>query len=186
MRSRCVGRRAARALPREKVARCPKACRGSKPEGLLNPQFSLPLERDQMLFPLPPSLREVPRRGGRSHRVAARRICERSPYGNRCAFHACVSFSQKIFCFAKSFLGALQCWPPLCKGRESAFLSFRAPTKIAWRVLREEERQAYNVMRQTKRAAAPPPKAPRSHFSSSPSVSSSKVIENTLSIRMRL
>lgn len=41
-------------------------------------------------------------------RVAARRICERSPYGNRCAFYACVSFSQKIFCFAKSFLGALE------------------------------------------------------------------------------
>ena len=27
----------ARSLPREKVARCPKACRGSKPEGLLSP-----------------------------------------------------------------------------------------------------------------------------------------------------
>ena len=40
-------------------------------------------------------------------RVAARRICERSPDGNRCAFYACVSFSQKIFCCTKSFLGAL-------------------------------------------------------------------------------
>ena len=32
----------------------------------------------------------------------------------------------------------------------------------------------------------PVPQAPRGHFSSSPSVSSSKVMENTLSIRMRL
>ena len=31
--------------------------------------------------------------------------------------------------------------------------NFRAPAKIAWRVLWEEERQAYQVMRQTKRAA---------------------------------
>ena len=54
--------------------------------------------------------------------------------------------SQKRFCEAKDFLG---------KGRESAFLAFRAPAKIACRVLREEERQAYKVMRQTKRAADP-------------------------------
>ena len=33
------------------------------------------------------------------------------------AIYACVSFSQKIFCFAKSFLGALSYEPPLCKGR---------------------------------------------------------------------
>ena len=52
--------------------------------------------------------------------------------------------SRKRFCEAKDFLG---------KGRESAFLAFRAPAKIACRVLREEERQAYKVMRQTKRAA---------------------------------
>ena len=31
--------------------------------------------------------------------------------------------------------------------------NFRAPAKIAWRVLWEEERQVYKVMRQTKRAA---------------------------------
>ena len=32
------------------------------------------------------------------------------------AIYACVSFSQKIFCFAKSFLGALSYEPSLCKG----------------------------------------------------------------------
>ena len=34
-------------------------------------------------------------------------------------------------------------------------MAFRAPAKIAWRVLREEERRAYQVMRQTKCAAGP-------------------------------
>ena len=51
------------------------------------------------ISPLPPSLREVAAlmADGRSHRVAARRICERLPYSNRCAFYACVSSSQKSF-----------------------------------------------------------------------------------------
>ena len=51
------------------------------------------------ISPSPPSLREVAalRADGRSHRVAARRICERLPYSNRCAFYACVSSSQKSF-----------------------------------------------------------------------------------------
>ena len=44
-------------------------------------------------------------------RVAARRICERSPDGNRYAFYACVSFSQKIFAKANLF------WEPYIRGR---------------------------------------------------------------------
>ena len=93
--------------------------------------------------PSPPSLREVPRRGGRSCRVAARRVMRgmstviprrlrllfsrgrtRARSGNgannaplpssqvvnatpwRCKESTCSPFSQKIFCFAKSFFGS--------------------------------------------------------------------------------
>ena len=49
---------------------------------------------------------------------------------------SCLSGLPQRFCAAKAL------WD-----------NFRAPTKLAWRVLWEEERQAYKVMRQTKRAA---------------------------------
>ena len=56
MRSRCVGRGAARSLPREKVSRCPKACRGSEAEGLFSPT---PRLRESLPPLLPPSLTDL-------------------------------------------------------------------------------------------------------------------------------
>ena len=53
-------------------------------------------------------------------RVAARRVMRGNVYRHPRAIYVCVSFSQKIFCFAKSFWGALSYEPPLCKGRWQA------------------------------------------------------------------
>ena len=58
------------------------------------------------------SLRKSP------HRRKARNAGD--VYRHPRAIYACVSFFQKIFCFAKSFLGALSYEPPLCKGRWQA------------------------------------------------------------------
>ena len=74
---------------------------------------------ERTLFsPLAPSLREPA--SAASLRESPRRRKARNAgdvYRHPRAIYACVSFSQKIFCFAKSFLGALSYEPPLCKGR---------------------------------------------------------------------
>ena len=57
-----------------------------------------------------------PRRSFRlplASRVAARRICERLPCGNRCAFYACGSFSHK------SFAAQNLCGSPIREGPRS-------------------------------------------------------------------
>ena len=93
--------------------------------------------KEDFVIPLPPSLREVPR--ARKAGVWRKEL----PYFSL----PCVRGEQALSCLSglpQRFCAAKALWD-----------NFRAPAKIAWRVLWEEERQAYQVMRQTKRAADP-------------------------------